>query len=216
MPHTRTPRRTPLAAALLIALLATIGPAACGSSSTTAQTAANASATGTTTARATTTTAGATSSGTSSTPTASAGRPAAGHFAGVRECLAKKGIALPRRSAGGLFNGAQLPKGVTHAQYAEALKSCDANFRGNHFRRVPRTLLSSRFHQVLARFAACLRHNGIDVGEPNTSGKGPIFNTKGLNTGSPQFRAASVKCRSTLLGGTRPKTSPGAGGSATG
>jgi hypothetical protein len=202
MSHTSTKGRTPAVAALTIALLACTGLAACGgSSSTSTQTTANAAATGTTTP-------GTTSPGTSSTSTAPVGRPNPARFTTVRACLAKKGIVLPPRTpgAGGFLGGGpQLPKGVTRAQYAEALKSCGgANFPGRgHFSRVPHAFTSSRFHEVLARFAACLRQNGINVGEPNTSGKGPVFNTKGLNTGSTQFKAAEAKCRSTLLAGLR-------------
>jgi hypothetical protein len=211
MPHFSTKGRTPAAAALTIALLACLGLAACGgSSSTSTQTTANAAATGTTTT-------GATTPGTSSTPTVPPGRPNPARFTALRACLAKKGVTLPQRTpgAGGFLGGGgpQLPKGVTRAQYAEALKACGANFPGRgHFSRAPHAFNSPRFHEVLARFAACLRQNGVNVGEPNTSGKGPVFDTKGLNTGSTQFKAAEAKCRSTLVAGLRPKASPGAAG----
>ncbi|MGH2854336.1 MAG: hypothetical protein ACRDLF_09130 [Solirubrobacteraceae bacterium] len=225
MPHPRTHSRTPAAVTLLILLLASAGLAACGSSgsssSTSAQTTANAAATGTpgTTSSGTSstgTTPGTTPSGTSSTGTTPAGRPNAGRFTAMRACLARKGIALPQRTpgAGGpLGGGPQLPKGVTRAQFAEALKSCSgSSFTGNHFHRVPHAFNSPRFHQALARFAACLRQNGVNVGEPNTTGKGPVFDTKGINTGSPQFKAAATKCRSVLFSGSPPKATPGAAG----
>jgi hypothetical protein len=217
MPHISLKGRTPAVAALTIALLACTGLAACGgSSSTSTQTTANAAATGATT---TGTTTGTTTPGTSSTPTVPPGRPDPARFTAMRACLAKKGITLPPRTpgAGGFLGGGpQLPEGVTRAQYAEALKACGANFpAGGHFNRAPRAFTSPRFHEVLAHFAACLRQNGINVGEPNTSGKGPVFNTKGLNTGSTQFKAAEAKCRSTLLAGLRPKARPGAAGSST-
>jgi hypothetical protein len=215
MPHTSTKSRTSALAALTVALLACTGLAACGgSSSTSSPTTANVAATGTTTT-------GTTTPGTSSTPTTPPGRPNPARFTAMRACLAKKGITLPPRTPGasGFLGGAgpQLPKGVTRAQYAEALKACGANFPGGHFNRVPRAFTSPRFHAVLVRFAACLRQNGINVGEPNTSGKGPIFDTKGLNTGSTQFKAAEAKCRSTFIAGLRSKATPGAaGGGATG
>jgi hypothetical protein len=218
MPHISLKGRTPAVAALTIALLACTGLAACGgSSSTSTQTTANAAATGATTTGTTTT--GTTNPGTSSTPTVPPGRPDPARFTAMRACLAKKGITLPPRTpgAGGFLGGGpQLPKGVTRAQYAEALKACGANFpAGGHFSRAPRAFTSPRFHEVLVHFAACLRQNGINVGEPNTSGKGPVFDTKGLNTGSAQFKAAEAKCRSTLLAGLRPKARPGAAGSST-
>jgi hypothetical protein len=221
MPHISIKGRPPAVAALTIALLACTGLAACGgSSNTSTQTTANAAATGTTT---TGTTSSSSAGGTSSTPTTPGGGPGSPartlRFTAMRACLAKKGITLPPRTpgAGGFLGGGpQLPKGVTRAQYAEALKACGANFpAGGHFTRAPRAFTSPRFHEVLVHFAACLRQNGINVGEPNTSGKGPVFDTKGLNTGSTQFKAAEAKCRSTLLAGLRPKARPGAAGSST-
>jgi hypothetical protein len=230
-PH-RTSRPTTFAS--LIALTATLaaaslGLAACGGSSsttttTTTQTAANAAATGTTTAGAGTSSS--TSTGTSSTPTTpgastTGATPAAraARFAAVRTCLSKKGITLPQRGAGGFAGaggGAQLPKGMSRTQFAEALRSCGAGFRGSHLGKgvngFKNPYNNPRFHAVLARYAACLRQNGVNVGEPNTSGKGSVFDTKGINTGSPQFKAATVKCRSTLLGAFKSnRAHPGAG-----
>lgn len=232
-----SPRRRPATFfTSLIALTATLvaaslGLAACGGSSstttttTTTETTANAAATATTAATGTgtstagTDTSGGTSTGTSSTGTSSTGTtpgasttsatPAArsARFAAVRTCLSKKGITLPQRETGGFAGGAQLPTGMSRAQFAEALKSCGAGFKGSQLskgtNRFRNPFNNSRFHAVLLRFAACLRQHGIDIGEPNTTGKGPVFATKGLNTGSPQFKAASVKCRGTLLGGLK-------------
>ncbi len=215
--------RRPTTFASLIALTAalvaaSLGLAACGSSSsttttttTTTQTAANAAATGTTTAGAGTS--GSTSTGTSSTPTtpgtATTPTARAARFAAVRTCLSKKGITLPQHGAGGFRgadggSGAQLPPGMSRAQFAEALRSCGAGFKGSHFGKgvngFKNPYNNPRYHAVLTRLAACLRQNGINVGEPNTSGKGPVFDTKGLNTGSPQFKSAMATCRYTLLG----------------
>lgn len=243
MPHLRTPRRKPTTAVPLIALAATLvaatlGLAACGgSTTTTTQTSANAAATGVTTPG--TTTPGATTPGTttpSTTPSGTpptggpgvppGGRPNPARFTAMRACLAKKGITLPQRTPGvpGLSGGGaqQLPKGMTRAQFAEALKSCGGTgFAGGRFgsggpRGGGRSFDSPRFHQTLEDFATCLRKNGVNVGEPNTSGKGPIFDTKGINTGSPQFRAASTKCRTALFASMPHRASPGAAGGATG
>lgn len=243
MSHHRTSRRKPKTFSSLIALTATLvaaslGLAACGGSSstttTTTQTAANAAATGATTPG--TSTSGSTSTGTSSTGTTStgttstgtsttAGPSAATRFAATRTCLSKKGITLPQGTAGaggflGSGAGAQLPKGMTRAQFAEALHSCGTGFDGSRLGKrgkgFKNPFNNARFHTVLARFAACLRQNGINVGEPNTSGKGPIFDTKGINTGSPQFKAATAKCRSTLLYALRPNhAKPGTSGTTT-
>jgi hypothetical protein len=59
-----------------------------------------------------------------------------------------------------------------------------------------------------------MRENGVNVPAPNTSGKGPVFNIKGLNTASATFKTAETKCSSDLRGSFRP--SPGAAGAAPG
>lgn len=235
MPHTRTHRRSPAAVALIL-MLATIGLVACGGSSNTststqtttdpaaanagapANTTANTTATGTSTtgtstsSSATTTTrtspAGTSTAGTSTTGATSA-RAKSARVSAVRACLAKKGITLPLN---GPLSGAKLPKGMTQAQFAQALQTCAESLAGNGLRAPGKGIHSPfsnpRFRAVLLRFAACLRQNGINVGEPNTSGKGSVFDTKGINTGSPKFKAAALKCRSTLVHGF--KAHPGA------
>jgi hypothetical protein len=237
MPHLSTPRRKPTALiALAIMLLACAGLTACGSSSpSTSSTAANAAATSTPAqGAAATKTSGAGATGTtpSTPPPAPAG---ASRFAAVRECLAKNGVTLPARPRGGtpgaLLGGARPsggfkpPKGMTSAQYQEVLKKCGGGgFRPGNFHRgaggARRAFNSARFRQAITSFAACLRQNGIDIPAPNTSGKGPVFSTKGINTASPKFKQAEVKCRPALLAGlrsgARAGTSAGArGGTAT-
>ncbi|HXA54417.1 MAG TPA: hypothetical protein VNV37_06025 [Solirubrobacteraceae bacterium] len=216
----------------LAALLASaLGLAACGgSSSTTPKTSANAAAVGAaTTATAATTPAASGSAATtpgaathtattprgSTTPTP--GGTDAPSFTAIRQCLAKKGITLPQSHP---LAGAKLPSGVSRSQFYEEMRGCAGSLLppgGNHFHRFGglhkhgfrNPYDNPRFHAVLVRFSACLRQQGIDVGEPNTSGKGPLFDTKGINTGSPQFRAATAKCRSTLIGAFRGATHPG-------
>jgi hypothetical protein len=155
---------------------------------------------------------GGASTGTSSTGTSSTGATTtpggsttgtthasrAARIAAVHTCLTKKGITL---GSGGI-RGAHLPKGMTRAQLLEAFESCGRGLGGNRFGKggFKHGVDSARYRAVLARFAACLRQNGIKIGEPNTSGNGPTFDTKGINTGSPQFKAAVTSCRSTLQG----------------
>jgi hypothetical protein len=233
MPPTTTPRSKLKASTSPIALLAalasfSLGLAACGgSSSTTPKASANAAAVSgatattpsSTTPSGTTTPGGSTASTTPSTSTAP-GQTGTPGMAAIRACLAKKGITLPEKHP---LADAHLPSGMSHAQLYEEVQRCAGGLlppgRG-HFHRFPgaagpkgfhNPFNNPRFHTVLARFSACLRQHGIDVGEPNTSGKGPIFDTKGINTGSPQFKAATAECRSTLLGALRPTAHPGAG-----
>jgi hypothetical protein len=205
MPHITPFSRNSATAAALILLLACLGLTACGGSSSTTSSSTKAASTGTTST-------GASSTG-SSTSTPGVGRGSA-RFTAMRECLQKNGITLPRRSPGsgrpsggaGFLGGGgpALPKGVTRAQYEAALKKCGG---GGHFLRSgPAGVNNPIFRQALAKYAECLRQNGVNVPLPNTSGKGPVFNTKGINTSSPQFRAATMKCRGALIGAFRRPT----------
>jgi len=180
-------RRTPTATATLLAILASLTLAACGSSSTnSSSTSANANA--------------------STTPssTTKVRRPPGRGFAALRECLQKNGITLPKFTPGKPQSPgtrrSSLPKGVTKAQYEAAIKKCGgpAFFAGGRNR-----FNSPAFKQALTKFAACMHENGVAVPNANTSGNGPIFNSKGLNTSSAKFKAAEAKCRPDLSGALR-------------
>jgi hypothetical protein len=205
------------------------GLTACGGSSspsTSTNAAAKTSAAAGSSAAATTSAAGAgtASAGTSTTGTSTSGAGTSGAGSGgtstspgfaarlatVRACLSKNGVTLPTRtpgSGGGLLGGAKgapaLPKGMTRTQYLEILKKCSGGlgsprtFRGAHFRTSP------VFQQALTKFAACMRQNGVNLPNPNTSGKGPVFTGKGIDTASPQFRQAEVKCRPVMVAALR-------------
>ena len=211
MSHIYSNRRKPEVAAttVLVLLLACLGLAACGGSSSSSSSSTAAAATST------------------STGTGAKG-PNAGRFTAVRECLQKNGITLPKRTPGqkrppggaggflggggagaGAAGGPALPKGVTRAQYEAALKKCGGgNFAG---RGGAARFKSPAFKAALAKFATCMRENGVNVPAPNTSGSGPVFDTKGIDTSSAQFKAAEAKCQSDLTGAFR--RGPGAGGS---
>jgi hypothetical protein len=84
---------------------------------------------------------------------------------------------------------------VSQSTYEAARKKCGATAAGGAGR-----ANSPAFKQAVSKFAACMRENGVNVPAPNTSGKGPVFNTKGLNTTSATFKAAQTKCASLLRG----------------
>ncbi len=206
MSHIYSSRRKPEVAAttVLVLLLACLGLAACGGSSSSSSSSTAAAATST------------------STGTGAKG-PNSGRFAAMRECLQKNGITLPKRTpdqkrpsggAGGFLGGGaggagpKLPSGVTRAQYEAAIKKCGG---GNFAGRGGTRFKSPAFQAALAKFATCLRQNGVNVPAPNTSGSGPVFDTKGIDTSSAQFKAAEAKCQSDLSGAFR--RGPGAGGS---
>jgi hypothetical protein len=207
MPHISSNRRKPAAMAVALALLlACLGLAACGGSSKSSSTSTNASA------------------ATTTTGTTGAKGPNSGRFTALRECLQKNGITLPQRTpgqrrpagpggAGGFLGGGAagaggpgLPKGVTRAQYEAAIKKCGG---GSFAGRGGARFKSPAYKAALAKFATCLNQNGVKVPTPNTSGTGPVFDTKGINTSSAQFKTAESKCRSDLVGAFR---RPGAGG----
>jgi hypothetical protein len=214
MSHLNSNRRKPAAsaAAVLVLLLACLGLAACGSSSGSSSSTAS------------------TSASTTTTGAAGAKGPNSGRFAAMRECLQKNGITLPQRTpgqrrppggAGGFLGGGSggtggpsLPKGVTRAQYEAALKKCGGgNFAGRG--RGGARFKSPAFQAALAKFATCLRENGVNVPAPNTSGNGPVFDTKGIDTSSAKFKAAEAKCQSDLRAAFRRGGGAG-GGSASG
>jgi len=194
-PHQPTGRRRArwLPAAAL-AVLPAVLLAACGSSSTSTST-------------------------TSSTATNSASAPPAsggsGRFAAARECLQKQGITLPAPSGtpgqgpGGVPGGGfKAPEGVSQAKLREALKKCGlGGFRGGAGR--GRFFNSAAGRAALTKYATCMRENGIQLPAPNTTGKGPIFNTSGINTSTAAFKAAEQKCRSDLPGAFRRGRAPG-------
>jgi hypothetical protein len=149
------------------------------------------------------------SSTNASAATTTTGKPAglaASRFTALRECLQKNGIPLPPPTPGQSptlrflgAHAAHLPKGVTRAQYQAALKKCGASTFAGPGRRVS----GPAFKAALTKFATCLRQNGVNMSAPNTSGTGPIFSTKGIDTSSTQFRTAERKCSATLRAGLK-------------
>jgi hypothetical protein len=208
MPHIDSNRRKPAAAAVLVAVLAGLLLTACGGSSKGSSS---------------------TSSTASATKTAAGARGQSGaRGAALRSCLQKRGITLPQRKpgqraqqgkagpfgAGGAGGGLQLPKGVTRAQLQAAFKKCGGSFGGGG-----RGIQGAGGAQRFAKFSACMRKNGVNLPAPNTSGKGPIFNTKGIDTKGAAFKAADAKCVRELVpnggrGGAQGAAPPG--GSASG
>ena len=154
---------------------------------------------------------GSSSAGKSSSTSANkAAGPNSSRFTALSSCLKKEGITLPSAPSGatrpqggpgagapGGGGGLQLPKGVTQAQFQAAMKKCGA---GNFPQGRAGGLNSASARAGLAKYAACLRQNGINVPAPNTTGKGPVFSTKGIDTSSSKFKAAQSKCQGDLKG----------------
>ncbi len=179
----RIPRKPTASAAFGIVLVVAL-LAGCGGSSKSSSTSTSASAAGT---------------GTSTSSKGKQGNFAA-RAAKLRTCLQKNGIKLPERKPGqrgGFGAGAGgLPSGVSRAQLQAAFKKCGLA------RRPGQGFNAAASRQRFTAFAACMKSNGINLPAPNTSGKGPIFNTKGVDTSTAKFKAAQVKCaREELAGG---------------
>ncbi|HEY4916545.1 MAG TPA: hypothetical protein VIH92_06530 [Solirubrobacteraceae bacterium] len=188
-------RPQPALAAVLLVVLASLLLAACGGSSTSST-----SSTGTSA-----------SAAPSTTPTGKAPAGGANRFAALRECLKKNGITLPKFTPGkrpsATTHGAFLPKGVSKSQYEAAVKKCGGRgtFAGGAGR-----FSSPQVKQALAKFSSCMRENGVAIPKANTSGKGPIFSSKNLNTSSAKFKTAETKCAKDLGGAFHAR--PGAAG----
>ena len=155
----------------------------------------------------------------------------------IRECLQKSGINLPARpqgtrppsggGGGGFFGGSggglALPKGVTREQFQAALKKCGLTRRfgaGGRFGAGRGRLDSPAFRQSLTGFSKCMDEHGVKLPAPNTSGKGPVFDTSGIDTKGSTFVKAEAACRGKLHffapraggeGGTGPAGGPPAG-----
>jgi hypothetical protein len=204
MCHTNRNRRNRAAMAALLVLLAGTTLAACGGSS---------------------------KNQSQSKTASSASSVRQGQFgaraAALRTCLQKYGVTLPKRKPGergrgrganpfgaGGANGPggsgrspqELPNGVSREKLQAAFQKCG----GGRFAGGPRGFASAAGRQRFAKFAACMRANGVNLPAPNTSGKGPIFNTKGIDTSGSKFKAADSKCAHELA----PAGAPGADGAA--
>jgi hypothetical protein len=226
MPRTHGNRRAQPTAAALLILLAALGLAACGGSTKGSSTATNASVTGPNgkrggqfAARATALRACLQKEGITlpKRPSPQGGPSGAGGGGGGPYGAPYSG--QPPAGAGGgrgpfgggAGGGPQLPKGVTRAQFEAAVKKCG----GGAFRRNGRGFDTAAGRQRYAKFAECMRKNGVKLPAPNTSGNGPIFNTKGIDTNSAAFKAADAKCEKELrpsgAGGGGAAPAPGGG-----
>ena len=57
---------------------------------------------------------------------------------------------------------------------------------------------SAAFQKQVNEYVACVRENGYELGEPNFSGEGPVFEKS--ESESAEFKKASAQCQE-LLGG---------------
>jgi hypothetical protein len=192
----RAPKITRLGATAAALLLLALALASCGGSSgsgtTTSTQASAATAPKSTTPGSTTPAPTGTTPGKATAPQQSA---VLRRVQALRACLAANGVKLPAQGSG-LVGG--LPPGVSRSQYAAALRKCAPKLAGTAPGSAAAKAGRGRFRAALAAFASCMRAHGIKLPPPSTAATGPIFDTKGLDTTSPAFKAATAACRSTL------------------
>jgi hypothetical protein len=168
---------------------------------------------------------GGSSTGTSTTPTtASSGEGKGGMFnisEEAKACLKEKGVELPGLkggeggppSTGGKPEGGEMPKrgeggppggfgGEGSEEMKKAFEECGVEtpgFKGGAGGAggKPNTN-SAAFKKQVNEYVACVRENGYELGEPNFSGEGPIFEKS--ESESAEFKKASARCQE-LLGG---------------
>jgi len=208
---TTTIRGAALAAALAAVALSV---AACGSSSDGGGGATVAAAGGTTT----------TAPGDGTTTGPADGRASSDDRARLTACLKEQSVELPERPAGGpggaggdgpppqgrppqgapgrgagSFGGAL--SDAERRRLAAAFEACGARFgmRGGP-RGGPGAPGSGGRPSTAAlrRYVACVRRNGYDLPDPNTSGDGPVFDSDTVDRDDPAFVKASRACESLL------------------
>jgi hypothetical protein len=217
-----TERRARLIAVALAALVVGLVVAACGSSSSGGSGSAASSTTGT--------------NGTTTTGSAGRGNTK------LAACLEQQGVRLPSRPrgagggppatgtatnaappagsgtgtngrrppGGGFFGGGRGMSAAQRAKLQAALRRCGGSFGGG---RRFNGAGSAAYRTAIGKFVACVRKNGYDLPNPNTSGNGPVFDASKVNQRDPKWVKASKDCQS-LLPQARPdgQGRPGAGG----
>ncbi|MBS1890662.1 MAG: hypothetical protein JST59_05180 [Actinobacteria bacterium] len=173
------------------------------------------------------TTASAGSSGSSGGSTSGSGGEAGGPAKfeiseEARSCLKEKGVELPEMGAGGEppqggENGempnppeggegtppaaGMAPGGEGGEKMQKAFEECGVEtpeFKGGPGGEGGPNVNSAAFKKQVREYVACVKENGYELGEPNFSGEGPIFEK--TESESTAFKEASAKCEG-LLGG---------------
>lgn len=93
------------------------------------------------------------------------------------------------------------PTAKTRAQIAQRLRLLRSKAGSSPATGTP--VRQAAFRAALTNFAGCLRQQGVKIPAADTSGNGPVLNMRGVNTHSPQYRAAVTKCRGVLIAAFR-------------
>jgi hypothetical protein len=180
MTETTRPRARSAASAALVLMLASLALAACGGSSKTSSSTATGAATTATSA-------------TTTTSTTAATQPAQ-----LRACLRKAGIPVSNSVSSISEVLANQPKGVSREQLLAAAKGCGGIGTGATAGKPH--VSAAAYKQAFVKFVSCMNEHGVKLPAPNTSGKGPLIDTKGIDTASASYKAAAEKCSPILRG----------------
>jgi hypothetical protein len=137
----------------------------------------------------------------------------------AKACLKEKGVELPgfkggeggppssgeKPEGGGLPGGGEgrPPAGGFGGAGSEEMKKAfeECGVEAPEFKGGPGgkpNTNSAAFQKQVNEYVACVRENGYELGEPNFSGEGPIFEK--AESESAEFKKASAQCQE-LLGG---------------
>jgi hypothetical protein len=102
-------------------------------------------------------------------------------------CLKAHGVKLLKGSGS---------SGSTAAEYQAAIGKCLGKL---HLHVKPpklpgATTKSQQTKLKLVALGECLRHEGVKIPPPNTSGSGPVLDLKGVDTSSTAYKTALTKC----------------------
>ncbi len=120
-------------------------------------------------------------------------------------CMMNHGITLPAGESdisAWLMGGKPLPANVTTTQAELALRQC----HGGRRRVVGNIITDPATMSGSARFATCLRENGLIVQGPNISGHGPALTI--TNTRHMQLTAVERRCAKQLVSSAFPHQVP--------
>lgn len=163
--------------------------------------------------------------------TAADGRPSAADRERLAACLREQGVELPQRPAGAPAEGAPggpppgdgAPAPGDGATAPADGASPPGGRPGRALSEEDRKKMESAFEAcggrpgggfgsgpgraggpsaaALKRFVACVRRNGYDLPDPDTSGRGPAFDADRVDRNDPVFVKASRACQQLLAAG---------------
>jgi hypothetical protein len=143
------------------------------------------------------------------------GAPGPEGQAEIRACLEEQGVELPSPPQGGERQppgDGGAPPGGSDSDLRAALEECGVDpAQGPGGPAGSGGRGGAPFGETIEAFAACVRENGFDLPDPNTSGDGPVFDPEQVDQEDPAFKKASRKCQDELRPDAPGATDPGGG-----